>query len=208
LKCILVFSNCWHQGAHTAFVVGTLVAAIPERDLYVGVKEFLDVRFQRSCEPPSAIALWKSQITSTIDIRVHGRWTRPDLAAVHVWKHKFAPSFTVDLHGFEVKREDGCDVTSVFEALAHTRIVHFAHLVWHRPNSGSQPELLRSIEDNCCSFGVGLITFSDPADPNTFRIYDGMARRFAPDLALVDRFIDEAIPDHVDTILKWLPGFH
>ncbi len=183
--------------------------AVAEVELYRVVKQFLDQRFQTLVEPPSAIALWRSNITATLAINFPGRWTRPDLAAVHIWRHKFAPAFNVDLHGFEVKASDGCDVTSVFEALAHTRIVHFAHLVWHRPDPAAQTERFKSVAANCRAFGVGFITFEDHEKPDTFTVHqDVPPKRFEPDLALVDTYIEAAFPEHVETISKWLPNFH
>ena len=178
---------------------------VAEEELYPVVKRFLDERFSQLRQPASAIALWKSEATPRLSIDVTGKWTRPDLAAVHVWRHRFAPVFNVDLHGFEVKRADNCNEISVFEALAHTRIVHYAHVVWHRPDPLAQTERFQSIESNCRAFGVGLISFSDHCDPNSFTVHDVPPRRSSPDLTLVDRFIEAAFPQHVETIASWLP---
>lgn len=176
-----------------------------ETELYPIVKRFLDERFSQLRQPPSAIALWKSEHTPTLGIDFPGRWTRPDLAAVHVWRHKFAPVVNVDLHSFEVKRSDHCTEISVFEALAHTRIAHFAHVVWHRPEPTAQVERFRSVESSCRAFGVGLISFSDHTDPASFTVHSVEARRASPDPILVDRFIEAAFPDHINTISSWLP---
>ena len=178
---------------------------IPESALYPAVRQFLDVRFSKLRAPATAVSLWRSEQTPRLGIQLQGKWTRPDLAAVHVWRYKFGPTFNVDLHSFEVKRADNCNEISIFEALAHTRIVHYAHVVWHRPDPNVQLDRLRSIEDNCRAFGVGLITFNDHLEPDSFRVHDVTARRATPDLTLADQFIEAAFPSHVDTISSWLP---
>ena len=179
---------------------------IPEISLYPAVKDFLDIRFSQLRQPPSSISLWRSELTPHLDIGLSGKWTRPDLAAVHVWRHRFGPVFNLDLHSFEVKRADNCDEISVFEALAQARIVHFSHLVWHRPNPSNLTDRFESIKENCRAFGVGLITFTDHTDPHSFTVHgDVVAKRHDPDLRLVDRYIEAAFPTHLDTISSWLP---
>lgn len=184
---------------------GREMGAVAEEALYGVVKRYLDEQFSIMRQPRSGIALWRSQITSRIDIELPGKWTRPDLAAIHVWRHRFAPTFTVDLHGFEVKQSDAGNEISLFEALAHTRIVHYGHLVWHVPEPPRSAERLHSILVNCRAFGVGLITFRDHTDPSSFEVHEVAGRRATPDLELVDRFVAAAFAEHVETIDSWLP---
>jgi hypothetical protein len=182
------------------------MATIQESELYPTVKRYLDERFHQLQKPPSGISLWHSAMTPHLDIGLPGSWTRPDLAAVHVWRHKFGPTINLDLHSFEVKRSDNCNEISVFEALAQTRIAHFSHLVWHRPLPLRQPDRFESIKENCRAFGVGLISFTDHIDPDSFTWHNEVvARRNTPDLELVDRYIERAFPDKADTICSWLP---
>lgn len=65
----------------------------------------------------------------------------------------------------------GCQLQSVHEALAHTRFVNFSYLVWNRPQCICQDrEFFDLIEENCRSYGVGLITAHNPNNLGTYRI--------------------------------------
>ncbi len=50
-----------------------------------------------------------------------GTWTRPDVVVVSVSTYQNVPGKFVDLTTFEVKLATKCDVTAVYEALAHLR---------------------------------------------------------------------------------------
>ena len=101
-----------------------------EDDLLPGVKNYIDLQFIETIKPRSDQSLPISQITSRSGPYASGTWSRPDLALIHLWKYKYSPNLIIDLCGFEVKTMAGCDVTGVHEALAHSRIVHLAYLVW------------------------------------------------------------------------------
>ncbi len=178
---------------------------VAEEGLYELVKVYLDDQFSVLRRPTSGIALWRSQITPHLNINLPGKWTRPDLAAVHIWRHRFSPTFTLDLHGFEVKRTDNGNEISLFEALAHTRIVHYAHLVWHVPDPVRFASKIESVRVNCRAFGVGLITFRDHTDPMSFDALEPPSKRADPDPELVDRFIESGFTEHLGAIDAWMP---
>lgn len=181
------------------------MGVIAEEALYEVVKHYLDDQFSVLRRPSSGIALWRSQITPHLDVDLPGKWTRPDLAAVHVWRHRFTPTFTLDLHGFEVKRADNGNEISIFEALAHTRIVHYSHLVWHVPDPDRMAGKLESVRANCKAFGVGLITFRSHTDTSSFDALEWPRKRAKPDPEIIDRFIQGGFTEHLAALDAWMP---
>jgi hypothetical protein len=107
------------------------MSSISEADLYPHVQRYLHLEFAPSLKPRLGAHLTLVNTTATSGPAGSGRWSRPDLALVNLWRHKYQPQQHLELYGFEVKRDGGCDLTSVHETLAHTRLVHFAYLVWH-----------------------------------------------------------------------------
>ena len=181
------------------------MAVVAEEQLYKVIKQYLDDQYHALRRPSSGNDLWRSQITPRVDIGLSGKWTRPDLAAVHVWRHRFSPTFTLDLHGFEVKRADNGNEISLFEALAHTRIVHYAHVVWHVPEPKHSAVKISSLRSNCERFGVGLITLQDHNDPMSFDVLVSPGKRADPDPALIDQFIASGFKQHLEVIDSWMP---
>ena len=123
---------------------------------------------------------------------------------IHLWKHKYQPSYMLDLYGFEVKRFEGCDLTSVHETLAHTRLVNYAYLVWNCPDDTLSKNLFSSIKENCAAYGLGLITFADKDSGDSFHRHLE-AKRCEPTAAAVDDFIETRFPDDQrNLLLEWL----
>lgn len=176
----------------------------PESDLYPFVDRFLNIQFAARVKPPLGVNLPLVAITATAGPSGSGVWSRPDLAMVNAWRHKYQPGERLDVYGFEVKRDEGCDLRSVHETLAHCRLVHFAYLVWQYRNRDHTSERFRVIRDNCEAYGLGLITFSDENDGRTFEVHIE-ASRATPNEAAVDEFIDTRFPLHQQQmLLKWL----
>ena len=100
-----------------------------EADLYKPVESFLNIQFAPRVKPSLGTHLPIVAVTATTGPASSGVWSRPDLAMINVWRHKYQPHQVVDVYGFEVKRDEGCDLKSVHETLAHRRWVHFAYLV-------------------------------------------------------------------------------
>jgi hypothetical protein len=176
----------------------------PEADLYPVVQSFLNIRFAPLVKPPHGTQLPLVAITATAGPAASGMWSRPDLAMINVWRHKYQPVSTIDLYGFEVKRDEACDLKSVHETLAHRRLVHFAYLVWHYKKADFSAEGFKVIRANCQSYGLGLITIGDPKDGTTFLIHLD-ASRATPDAADVDDFIETRFPEHQKSrLLEWI----
>ena len=178
-----------------------------EEVLYPWVERYLNTSFEDNFRPKLKQSLHKVAITASTGVQGAGQWTRPDLALFNLWKHEYSTSYTLDLYSFEVKTENGCDLTGVHEALAHTRSVHYSYLTWHYPSKNFDDPKFKIIEENCLAYGVGLITFGAD-DPRTFIIHHN-ARRIEPDAALVSEFIETRFSkQHRDTLLEWLRWKH
>lgn len=177
-----------------------------EADLYPVVESYLNIEFSAQLRPALGKSLSLVAITATSGPAASGVWSRPDLALVHVWHRKYQPVQMLDLYGFEVKRDDGCDVRSVHETLAHRRLVHFAYLVWNYRKADFESDAFKAILSNCQSYGLGLITFSSPLDGRSF-VCHRHAERADPDPAIVDEFIDQRFPEHLrNRLLHWVGG--
>jgi len=159
-----------------------------ELDLYRDVQRYLNLSFLSSVRPQPPIALPLVAITAQAGGPGSGKWSRPDLALVHLWRHTYSPSYSLDLYGFEVKTDPGCDLTGVHEALAHTRSVHYSYLTWEYPSKNFDTKDFKIIFENCEAYGIGLISFSKD-DAHSFQIHIN-SKRAEPDPALVDEFID------------------
>lgn len=116
-------------------------------------------------------------------------WSRPDLALVALWRTKYSLSWHLDVHGFEVKAFAGCSPTAVHEALSHAALVHFSHLVWNHPAWSESEPACKAILDRCSRYGIGLITFVDPDNADSFTIRQ-RARRNELSGEAIDEFIE------------------
>lgn len=179
-----------------------------EADLYPHVENFLHIEFAPRLKPSSGRNLTIAAITATRGPASSGTWSRPDLAMVNVWRHKYHPVQTLDVYGFEVKRDGGLDLTSVHETLAHTRLVHYAYLVWHYRSGDFSAPAFNVIRENCRAYGLGLITFHELGNPLDFNVHLN-ASRANPKAADVDDFIETRFPDdHKARLLAWIEERH
>ncbi len=178
-----------------------------ERDLYPGVHDFIEQRFRAQLAPRYGELHTVSAVTATARGGTDdARWTRPDLALAAVRRFKYDPTWTLDLHSFEVKTDTNCDPTSVHEALSHAALVHFTWLTWHRPGFAEAEPLCRLIHDRCARHGVGLITFDDPANSDSYTVRLRSARH-VPDPEAVDEFIETRFEPHArERLQSWLRG--
>lgn len=175
-----------------------------EADLYPLVEQYLNLVFAPTLKPSLGAHLHLVAITATAGPASSGKWSRPDLALVNLWRHKYQPHQSLDLYGFEVKRDGACDLSAVHETLAHTRLVQYAYLVWHFRQADFECTNFLSIRENCAAYRLGLITFSDPSRGATFKVHLDSGHH-SPDLAAVDEFIETRFPDHQkDRLLTWI----
>jgi len=172
-----------------------------EATLYPIVAQHLNIEFISRLRPKLGTHLPIVNITATAGPPNSGIWSRPDLALINCWRHKYQPHHQLDLYGFEVKRHDACDVRAVHECLSHTRLVHYAYLVWNFRSEDFSSTAFRTVLETCDSYGLGLITFSDPSK---FRTHIE-AKRASPSEAAIDEFIETRFcPDQQQRLLKWI----
>lgn len=165
-----------------------------ESDLYPPVHDFLEQRFRDRLQPTYGDLRTISAVTATAGGAGSGQWSRPDLALVALWRTKYALTWSLDLHGFEVKTQAGCSPASVHEALSHAALVHYSHLVWHNPDwADGRPEC-KTILARCGRYGVGLVTFADPGNSDSFTVRL-TARRHDASGEAVDEFIETRFPE-------------
>lgn len=175
-----------------------------EEAFYDPVREYLEQRFQDRLKPAYGDLRHLSAITARAGGSGTGIWSKPDLCVVALWRQKYSLTWRFDVHGFEVKPAERCDLTAVHEALNHTSLVHFSHLVWHAPAWNDRDAKCASIRDRCARHGVGLITFSDELNVDTFTVRV-QAQRHTPSGDAVDEFIETRLPaEQRSTLLKWI----
>ena len=132
------------------------------------------------------------QKTATGGTTGDGLLTRPDftLAAIQSWR--FDPQRSLEVFSFEVKNRAGANLSSVYEVVAHGRLVHHPYLVC--PRSTLHPSKSQELADACIREGVGLLTFElQSLGKEGFAIrsmrMDARAERRSPDPATVERHL-------------------
>jgi len=175
-----------------------------ERDLYEPVDDYLQVRFSASLRPLYGEFKHLTSITATAGGNDTGKWSKPDLCLVALWRHKFSPTWQLDLHGFEVKPEHRCTIESVHEALSHTSHVNYAHLVWHSPKWQDADVKCQAIADRCQRHGVGLITMRNECDASSY-VIRVPAKRVPISGDATDEFIETRFqPGERHKLIEWL----
>lgn len=165
-----------------------------EADLYPPVHDYLELRFRDRLQPLYGELRVLSAITATAGGAGSGKWSRPDLCLVALWRHRYGVRWRLDLHSFEVKPKARCTAESVYEALNHSSHVHHTHLVWHNPDWRDEDPRCQPILERCRRFGVGLITFANPHDSSSYTVRLS-AGRHEPSGDAVDEFIETRLPD-------------
>lgn len=164
-----------------------------EKDLYGPVQNYLDLVFKDQLKPIYGDLRHISAITSNGGGSNTGIWSKPDLCIIALRRPKYGLSWQLDLHGFEVKPAGKCNVQSVHEALNHTTLVNYTHLIWHCEDWDDRDTACRAVADRCSAYGVGLITFSSAIDARSYAMR-APARRHTPEPDLVDGFIETRLP--------------
>jgi len=123
-----------------------------------------------------------------------GKWTRPDLTLLAVRSYSFIPGKRLEVITFEVKPNLEQALEGVFEACAHSAFANLAFLAVDISGySHAEQELPDDrIFQECKRLGIGYMTFTDPADYDTFDIAVS-ASFMQPDPDEVDRFITTQI---------------
>jgi hypothetical protein len=175
-----------------------------ESDLYPGVHDYLELRFRDRLKPAFGELRTISAVTATAGGAASGHWSRPDLTLAALSRSKYGLAWSLHLHGFEVKTRTGCTPAAVHEALSHAAMVHFAHLVWHRSDWNEREAECKAILDRCARYGIGLITFADPENSDSFSVRLD-AGRHNPSAEAIDEFIETRFSNaHRERLLGWI----
>ena len=159
--------------------------AWPEITLMPSLGRYLKTLFCRGLCLPAGFD-WK-----VVDTSVHGpqeKWGRPDFTAISIVPLKVLGRAEVNVYSFELKAEQGADLTSVHQALAQARKTHFGYLVWHLPENSSQVTKLANLAEQCRRYGIGLILIRDPDLVETWSIEVDPERQ-PTSLADIDEFL-------------------
>jgi hypothetical protein len=162
-----------------------------ERNLYEHVRRFLFQRFGTMLAEQSGSGKYKVFADEVAEIagETKGTWTRPDLAALVLSRGTFVPFWRADLHTFEVKTAAGFDVTGAHEARAQGRLGHYAWLVFQSVGRASDDsERFVQVLRSAAELGVGVIAFTNEADPDKWRVI-AWPRRTEADDAIADEFV-------------------
>lgn len=176
----------------------------PERDLYPLVMRWLNMGFATS---DALINVGQRPTLFSADIsqkkaNIGGHWSRPDLATIAYRRGVFTPSWEASIYSFEVKCYSTVDQAAVYEAVAHTRFVHYSYLLWQEEDMPSSEKW--RIVDLCREFGVGAITAFDPSDVNTYKLR-AAPKRNQITISETDSFIRERFPLELQNKIKeWL----
>jgi hypothetical protein len=122
-----------------------------------------------------------------------GRWTRPDITLIGLQNLRVTGRIDLELFGFEIKRDGCADISGVFEAVAHTRFVHYGYLVWQLITNPAI-QTVRDIELSCQDYGIGLITFRDVHNASSFRVVLTPTRK-APHPYDVDKYLRDRLSE-------------
>jgi hypothetical protein len=175
-----------------------------ERDLYEPVYNYLVLRFMNRLQPVHGVLRHITAITANTGGNATGIWSKPDLCIISLSRQKYGLSWQIDLHGFEVKPQGSCSVQSVHEALNHTSLVNFTHLVWHVGDWNESRADCSTILSRCSHYGVGLITFSAPSDLTSYVLHLP-ARRHDPSPDAFDEFVETRLSqDDRTKLLSWI----
>lgn len=123
-----------------------------------------------------------------------GPWTRPDLSAVTINKYRYIPGVHLDVFTFEVKPRKHFNVMGLYEALGHSRRANFAYALFHVEGEPRR-ERLDEITREATRLKIGVATFEDPADADTYQVHVSPGRH-EPEPRLLNEFI-ETLPEAI-----------
>jgi hypothetical protein len=123
-----------------------------ESDLYAPFADWIGASFE---DQDLAFAHAKITATARGRVRSGGRWSRPDVTAVQVFRYDWLPDITVEVSSYEIKRAtDAEKLESVYEAAAHGRWAHRVSLVLEQ--LADDGPVATSILDEVRRFRLGL----------------------------------------------------
>jgi hypothetical protein len=131
-----------------------------------------------------------------------GKWTRPDVTLVAVGTYTFIPGKTLEIISFEIKTEDAHGVEGIYEAASHSAFANKSYLALHLPDQ-QDSDSLQHLEEEAIRFGVGLLTFGDPAKWDTFEIRVE-AQHKTPSPNDMNKFLSQMRKESTEELLKLL----
>ncbi len=173
-----------------------------EEALYEPIAQVLQEHWVRAHRFESSIV----QITALQGRRLTGgKWSRPDIAIATLSTYPYVPGRHFDVVTFEVKPSDAIDVTAVYEALAHLRSATRGYVMLHVPDE--RPDSLQREIDEVAAVakqhGVGLITFADPSNYDTWEDLVE-AERGEPDPRRLNDFLaTQFTAEQRERLVKW-----
>ncbi len=165
-------------------------AKIKETELYSIVSQYI----QKTWVKDNGISQFVLERTASQGKRkTGGKWTRPDFALIALKSFPYIPGKVLELITFEVKPQDEYGIEAVFETAAHSRFSNKSYLLIHLSTlPDKDTEEFQRVERECERFGLGLITFTDPQNWNTYETVQEPERK-NPDPADVNSFISTQI---------------
>jgi hypothetical protein len=164
-----------------------------ERDLYPRFKEVIEREWVRDQGLLPNVVV---EITASQGAReTGGRWSRPDIVAVAVRTFEMLPGKHLDVTTFEVKPADVWDnIACVFEAAAHSRAATQSFLAIHTPSGVPVTADAVRVFEECRRFGIGLLTFDNPANYDTYETHVEPQKQ-VPSPALLDSFLSQQMSE-------------
>jgi hypothetical protein len=169
---------------------GAFVEERIEADLYPPLVRYLHLYGAEQFKPKFGTVQIFAEDVSAVPAQRAGMWTRPDVAAVRVWKGKYSTTKQVHLMSFEVKPYRTGDLAAVHQALAQAQFVNQSFLVWNRPHCVCNDPNYDYVFQSCVAHGVGLIAVHAPSNLQTFEV--------RLDARVVERTVDE-LDEFVET---------
>jgi hypothetical protein len=168
-----------------------------ESDLYEDFEKWLGELWAKD----DGLTWFRIEKTAHGGGRPGGRWTRPDFAIVAVNVYRYFPQKFLELITFEVKPKLADALTGVFECAAHSVCANRSFLaVCLEDQADEESEDFARIERECDRFGLGLITFSDVEDMESYKV-QVQASRLTPDPNEVDKFIASQLKESTQELV-------
>jgi hypothetical protein len=164
-----------------------------ESDLYPALQEVI----RRDWAQDRGVELLGVEVVARQGSRpTGGIWSRPDIVAVSVRNLMYFPTKILEVTTFEVKGAAAINVQAVYEALAQRRGATHSFVLLHVPRSrlGALAETVEQIRETARQHRVGVVTFADPSNYDTWESLESAAR-VEPDPVMIDRFIAQQLPE-------------
>ncbi len=126
--------------------------------------------------------------------RTGGSWTRPDLVAIGTKTFKHVPHQQFEVVTFEVKPMEQLNAVAVFEALAHRRASTHSYVLVELRDvlAAAYDKEVETLKKAANDHGIGVITFGDPSDYETWN-EEVPAHRSETPPELLNEFIETQI---------------